>query len=141
MKYKLFCKNCNYCFDSWFASSNEYEKLKKKKYLNCYICGSSKIEKTLMSPNILKNKNKKYINLQNEKFKDIKKTINEYQKFIKENFKFVGENFSHEARSLHYSKKKKLKNIYGTATKKDLRELEEEGIEIGVVPWFEDKNN
>ena len=141
MKYKLFCKNCNYCFDSWFASSNEYEKLKKKKYLNCHICGSSKIEKTLMSPNIFKNKNKKYINLQNEKFKNIKKTINEYQKFIKENFKFVGENFSHEARSLHYSKKKRLKNIYGTATKKDLRELEEEGIEIGVVPWFEDKNN
>jgi hypothetical protein len=141
MKYKLFCKNCNYCFDSWFASSNEYEKLKKKKYLNCYICGSSKIEKTLMSPNILKNENKKYVNLQNDKFNNIKKTINEYQKFIKENFKFVGENFSHEARSIHYSKKKKLKNIYGTATKKDLRELEEEGIEIGVVPWFEDKNN
>ena len=68
MKYKLFCKNCNYCFDSWFASSNEYEKLKKKKYLNCYICGSSKIEKTLMSPNILKNENKKYVNLQNDKF-------------------------------------------------------------------------
>ena len=141
MKYKLFCKNCNYCFDSWFASSNEYEKLKKKKYLNCYICGSSKIEKNLMSPNILKNENKKYVNLQNDKFNNIKKTINEYQKFIKENFKFVGENFSHEARSIHYSKKKKLKNIYGTATKKDLRELEEEGIEIGVVPWFEDKNN
>ena len=141
MKYKLFCKNCNYCFDSWFASSNEYEKLKKKKYLNCYICGSSKIEKTIMSPNILKNENKKYVNLQNDKFNNIKKTINEYQKFIKENFKFVGENFSHEARSIHYSKKKKLKNIYGTATKKDLRELEEEGIEIGVVPWFEDKNN
>ena len=141
MKYKLFCKNCNLCFDSWFASSNEYEKLKKKKYLNCYICGSSKIEKTLMSPNILKNENKKYVNLQNDKFNNIKKTINEYQKFIKENFKFVGENFSHEARSIHYSKKKKLKNIYGTATKKDLRELEEEGIEIGVVPWFEDKNN
>ena len=94
-----------------------------------------------MSPNILKNENKKYVNLQNDKFNNIKKTINEYQKFIKENFKFVGENFSHEARSIHYSKKKKLKNIYGTATKKDLRELEEEGIEIGVVPWFEDKNN
>ena len=31
IKYKLICKNCNISFDSWFASSVEYEKLKKKK--------------------------------------------------------------------------------------------------------------
>ena len=31
IKYKLFCKNCNLKFDSWFASSNEYERLKKDK--------------------------------------------------------------------------------------------------------------
>ena len=30
IKYKLICKNCDLCFDSWFASSDEYEKLKKK---------------------------------------------------------------------------------------------------------------
>ena len=31
IKYKLICKNCNFSFDSWFASSEEYEKIKKKK--------------------------------------------------------------------------------------------------------------
>ena len=31
IKYKLICKDCNFLFDSWFASSKEYEKLKKKK--------------------------------------------------------------------------------------------------------------
>ena len=30
IKYRLTCKNCNVSFDSWFASSNEFEKLKKK---------------------------------------------------------------------------------------------------------------
>ena len=29
IKYKLNCKNCEFSFDSWFASSKEYEKLKK----------------------------------------------------------------------------------------------------------------
>ena len=29
IKYRLTCKNCNISFDSWFASSREYEKLKK----------------------------------------------------------------------------------------------------------------
>ena len=32
IKYKLNCKNCEISFDSWFASSQEYEKLKKKKF-------------------------------------------------------------------------------------------------------------
>ena len=30
IKYKLVCKDCDLSFDSWFASSKEYEKLKKK---------------------------------------------------------------------------------------------------------------
>ena len=29
IKYKLSCENCSQDFDSWFASSKEYEKLKK----------------------------------------------------------------------------------------------------------------
>ena len=34
IKYKLACENCELTFDSWFASSNEYEKLKKKKFIS-----------------------------------------------------------------------------------------------------------
>ena len=56
IKYKLTCKNCNIYFDSWFSSSKEYEKLKKKKFLNCHICDSLNVVKTLMSPSILRSK-------------------------------------------------------------------------------------
>ena len=34
IKYKLACKDCETTFDSWFASSNEFEKLKKKKSIS-----------------------------------------------------------------------------------------------------------
>ena len=54
IKYRLKCKKCRLLFDSWFASSLEYEKLKKKNYLNCHRCGSLKVEKTLMAPKLLK---------------------------------------------------------------------------------------
>ena len=58
IKYKLICKDCSLLFDSWFASSNEYEKLKKKNLLICHACDSKKVEKNLMAPKILKkNKN------------------------------------------------------------------------------------
>tara|TARA_Y100000992_G_scaffold300081_1_gene268005 strand:+ start:2225 stop:2611 length:387 start_codon:yes stop_codon:yes gene_type:complete len=127
-------------FDSWFASSKEYEKLKKKKYINCHKCNSSKVEKTLMSPNVVKPKNSVILG-KNNKYKKIKKTILEYQKFIKKNFKYVGDNFAHEARSIHYDNKNKSKAIYGSATKDELNDLRDEGIETQIIPWIEDKNN
>ena len=71
----------------------------------------------------------------------MKKTISEYQKFIKNNFEYVGDSFAYEARSIHYNKKKKEKSIYGTASKEDLQELKEEGIDAQTIPWVEDKNN
>ena len=139
IKYKLICKNCSLSFDSWFASSSEFEKLKKKNLLNCHNCDSKKIDKTLMSPKIMNYREKS--NKNNFKFDQINKKIKEYQKFIKDNFEYVGENFAYEARSIHYNNKKKDKGIYGTASNDEIKELKEEGIDAEMIPWIEDKNN
>ena len=141
IKYKLVCKNCETNFDSWFASSKEFEKLKKKQLLVCHICNSAKVDKTLMAPSVRNNKKDIKNDLQLDRYENVKKTIKSYQKFIKENFKFVGENFAYEARSIHYNPKKKSKGIYGNASKKDLIELKEEGIDAHMIPWVEDKDN
>ena len=140
IKYNLACKKCKLTFDSWFAASKEYEKLKKKKLLNCHRCGSLKVEKSLMAPKLIgKNNNKAEKELQ--KYRNIKKKITEYQKFIKSNFEYVGENFTYEARSIHYKDKISKKGIYGTASKKDLKELRDEGIDTQLIPWVENNDN
>ena len=141
IKYKLACNDCEITFDSWFASSEEFEKLKKKKLLVCHICNSIKVDKTLMAPRVVNNKKDLKNSSQMSKYKNVKKTIKSYQKFIKDNFKYVGENFAYEARSIHYEGKKKSKGIYGNASKKDLVELKEEGINTQMIPWIEDKDN
>ena len=142
IKYNLLCKKCELTFDSWFASSKEYDNLKRKKLINCHSCGSLKVEKNLMAPKLIgknfSNKNEKKDLI---KYKRIKKKISEYQKFIKNNFDYVGENFAYEARSIHYNNKKKNKGIYGTASRQDLKELKEEGIDAEIVPWFDNENN
>ena len=141
IKYQLICNNCNLVFDSWFASSKEFEKLKKKRLLNCHKCNSVKIEKSLMKPNVLnRSKVQKELPLKENNL-SIKKTIKEYQNFIKKNFDYVGSNFAYEARNIHYDKRKRNKGIFGKASKKDIIELNEEGIETQSIPWFEDKNN
>ena len=141
IKYKLFCKNCELKFDSWFASSNEYDRLKKKKFLNCHNCKSLEVEKSLMAPQLINSKSKTEEKLKLEKYQKIKKAIKGYQKFIRENFKYVGDNFAYEARSIHYNGKKKSKGIYGSASNEDLKELKEEGIDAHVFPWIDENEN
>ena len=64
IKYKLICKNCDLTFDSWFSTSDEFEKLKTKKYLSCHNCNSKRIEKTLMAPKLI-NKSSKKLTIKN----------------------------------------------------------------------------
>ena len=141
IKYSLICNKCDLTFESWFASSNEFEKLKKKKFLNCHNCGSLDVKKSLMAPSLINNKKNQNYEKDTKKLNKIKKTLQEYQKFIKNNFKYVGDNFAYEARSIHYNNKKKEKGIYGTASKKDLEDLREEGIETKMIPWIENDKN
>ena len=140
IKYKLLCKSCSHDFDSWFASSNEFEKLKKSKFINCPNCNSYKVKKSLMAPSVI-NKNKDNNNLNSKKYLEIKNKLRDYKNFIKNNFEYVGDNFTYEARSIHYNNKKKNKGIYGNASAEDIKELSEEGIETEMIPWLSDKEN
>ena len=137
IKYNLTCK-CNCTFDSWFASSEEFERLMKRKIITCIECDSTNVNKSLMSPNV---SNSKKINNESYKFqKNIKKKIIEYQKFIKENCRYVGDRFAQEARSIHYDKKE-TKSIYGRVTADEIDELNEEGIETTTILWYDKTEN
>jgi len=143
IKYKLTCKACNDSFDSWFASSKEFDKLKKMNLINCNNCGSLKVRKSPMSPMVLNSPLKEKVqNEDSKKIKRLKKKITEYQKFIENNFQYVGKNFAYQARSIHYNNtKKKSKGIYGKASTDEIKNLNEEGIETQTIPWIEDKEN
>jgi hypothetical protein len=141
IKYKLICNKCNFSFDSWFASSQEYEKLKKIKLLSCHNCNSKQVEKTLMAPKLINQSKTEESESKNINFLQLNKKIKKYQQFIKDNFNYVGENFAYEARTIHYDNKKKIKGIYGTASNEEIKELKEEGIVTETIPWIEDKKN
>ena len=139
IKYRLKCKKCQKTFDSWFSSSKEYEKLKIKKFLNCHFCNSKNIMKTVMAPNVLSQKKQNRNKIKKDNI--VKQKILEFQKFIAKNFENVGDDFVYKARSLHYDNKKNKKGIYGNASKKQIKELQDEGIETHIFPWIENKNN
>ena len=109
--------------------------------MTCHQCNSFKVEKTIMAPQLINRKSINDQKLNIGKYQEVKKTIKDYQKFIKDNFKFVGDNFAYEARSIHYNGRKKSKGIYGSASKKDLKELKEEGIDTQMIPWIDENEN
>ena len=140
IKYQLTCKKCSNVFDSWFSSSKEFEKLKKLKLVNCSKCNSLKIEKSIMAPRISSGVTSSK-DTSHSKMLEVKKKLKEFQTYVKNNFDYVGENFTYEARSIHYGNKKSKKRIYGKASSKDIKELNEEGIKTATIPWLNENDN
>ena len=51
IKYNLKCDK-GHEFESWFSHSNEFDKLNKKRLLECIYCASNSIEKSIMAPSV-----------------------------------------------------------------------------------------
>ena len=139
IKYNLKCHN-NHEFKSWFSSSREFEKLKKKKLLECIYCSSKKINKSIMSPMISVSSKKKIDNINlGKNLKSEKTKLLKIRNYIENNFEYVGKNFCKEVRDIYYDKKSK-RAIYGPATEDERKELIEEGIDLISVPWVNKEN-
>ena len=139
IKYNLICKN-NHEFESWFSSSSEFEKLKKRKLLECIFCTSKSINKTIMAPmvSLMNKKSDDFKNVE-KSFKLEKEKLLSLRKYIEKNFEYVGKNFSKKVREIYYDKKNK-KTIYGTTTIKERQELADEGIDLLSIPWINKDN-
>ena len=137
IRYNLKCK-CGETFESWFASSREFDSLSKRRLIKCIYCESSTIKKSVMAPNLSSKSNKVF--KKNQLEKNIKKQLMNFRKYIEKNCKNVGENFTREARNIHYDKKSS-QGIYGKATPEETSELLEEGIEVTTIPWVDKSEN
>ena len=139
IKYNLKCCN-DHEFESWFLDSNEFDKLNKKKLLECIFCSSKKINKSIMAPMIVSSKKiKDDFKTQDKDLQNKKIKLVEIRKYIENNFEYVGENFSQKVREIYYDKDKK-KTIYGTTTAEEREELAEEGIDLLSIPWVNKEN-
>ena len=139
IKYKLQCKNLHQ-FESWFSSSDAYEKLNKGKLLSCEICGSDSISKSLMSPSVNSKENKPLKEVLKPNLNKEQIILKELKKEIEKNCEYVGENFEKEARAIHFGDSPE-RSIYGKTTIKEAKSLYEDGIPVTPLPWIDRKTN
>ena len=139
IKYNLKCIN-DHEFESWFSDSNEFDKLNKKKLLECIYCSSKKIQKSIMAPRITGKKFfEENLSLRKKSLLNEKNKLMKLRKYIEKNFDFVGDRFSEKVREVYYDKKSN-KSIYGTTTPEQRQELEDEGIDLLSIPWVSKDN-
>ena len=139
IKYNLKCNN-DHEFESWFSDSDEFNKLNKKKLLECIYCSSNKIQKSIMAPMLAGTKVKvNSIDIFDKQLLRQKNSLIKLRKHIEKNFEFVGDKFSEKIREVYYDKKTK-KSIYGTTTLEQRKDLADEGIDLISIPWVSKDN-
>ena len=158
--YNLRCER-GHSFESWFQSSSAYESQEKRKLVSCPACGSTKVERAIMAPQIVSKRGREIAApepapappvastdvtasastpLLMAQERELRAKLKELRDHIVKNADNVGERFPTEARKMHYGDIEH-RPIYGEASPDDARALIEEGVEVSPLPVLpEDRN-
>lgn len=144
IRYNLRCDK-GHAFESWFQSSGAYDSQVKRKLVTCPQCGSAKVEKAIMAPQIGRKGNSKQdvaaptqatenaSLVMAPQEAELHAKLKELRDHIVKTADNVGESFPEEARAMHYGDKEH-RPIYGEASPEEARSLIDEGIEVAPIP-------
>ena len=134
IRFSLKCSQ-DHNFESWFQSSEAYEKLANSGMLTCIDCGDSHIVKSLMTPKLSTKKTKIKTSLTTP-FNDKEKALAKLKAEVEKNSDYVGMNFANEARAMHDGEQP-TRSIYGEARPEEAKALIEEGIQVAPLPFMQ----
>jgi hypothetical protein len=135
IRYDLQCAK-GHAFDAWFRDSKAFDTQVKKAAVTCPICGTSKVEKQLMTPGIGAKSNQP----SDVQVAELMERMREMRRKVEAEADYVGDRFAEEARRIHYEESE-MRAIYGEATFDEAKALLEEGISVAPLPTLpEDKN-
>ncbi len=124
--YDLICDK-DHVFEGWFKNSEFMNQQLKNGLITCPVCESNKINIKPSAVGILTKREEPQENRMGNNPYYFYKAIKDY---LDKNFEDVGPKFAEEALKIHWGEAKK-RNIRGTATEAEERELIEE-----EVPFF-----
>ncbi|QGX97511.1 DUF1178 family protein [Roseovarius faecimaris] len=122
-------------FDSWFQSSDAFDKLQSAGMVNCAVCGSAQVEKAIMAPRVSDSKSRSEPDTPLTRSEHpAEQTLAELRRKIEENSEYVGMNFAREARDIHDGISPE-RAIYGEAKPEDAKKLIEDGVPVAPLPF------
>ena len=117
-------------FEAWFRDGDGFEAQLKADEITCPHCGDAQVEKAVMAPRIGRSREKTPAPSPAQ----MRAALVELRRQVEANCDYVGERFAEEARRIHHGEADPH-GIYGEATSEESKELAEEGISFGRIPW------
>ena len=118
-------------FDGWFRDGDGFEAQQQAGEIDCPHCGDTAVEKAVMAPRLGRSKEAKPPLSPGQ----LRAALVELRRQVESNCDYVGGRFAEEARRIHYGEVDP-RGIYGEASDVESRELADEGIQFGRVPWI-----
>jgi len=148
ISFNLKCQR-DHIFEGWFQDSAAFEAQVAEKSLTCPVCGSSKIEKSLMAPALSGARKEsdhapqatsRKAMMETEQAAEARRALAKLRDTVEQNFDYVGPEFAEEARKIHYGEEDP-RNIYGETSDEEAKALEDEGVEVQRIPWLPRENS
>ena len=159
IRYALLCER-KHNFETWFNSSSDYDKQRKRGLVTCPACDSKKVEKAIMAPAIGRGGRKRIeaieapvpvtetpaapppetVAMISPQEQELRSKLKALRDHLTSNADNVGKKFPEEARKMHYGETEH-RSIYGEASVDDVKELHDEGIEFLPLPVLPDDRN
>lgn len=137
MKVFNLCCDQEHAFEGWFASAQDFDDQLANHLLECPLCGSQTIVKTLSAPRLNLGAVEPKGEMQSVAMPNdaaMRSALIGMARTIAAGSEDVGERFPDEARAIHYDEAPK-RSIRGLASRDDAQELAEEGIEVMPLPF------
>jgi len=137
IRFSLHCDK-DHEFEGWFSSSKDFDGQSERGLVECPICGSRQIGKSLMAPAVAISKDApaRPLAMDPEK-REMMRKLRDMVQVVKQNSEDVGDRFADEARKIHHGEAE-ARGIIGKASTDDAKSLIEDGIEIAPLPEFPD---
>lgn len=146
IKFKLTC-DTPHVFEAWFQSGSAYDTQVKRGMVACPECGSTRVEKALMAPNVVTHSrrapqeaaagDRQAVATMPEPRTGSEQKVLALMRQLREEVRrhadYVGPRFAEEARRMHFDEAPS-RGIYGEASAAEAASLLEDGIAVLPLP-------
>ncbi|MBX3584333.1 MAG: DUF1178 family protein [Rhizobiaceae bacterium] len=140
IRFSLICEH-DHEFEAWFRNNEDFDRQKKRGFIECPSCGTGKVEKALMAPAVSTGRKREKLALaMNEMQKKAIAELKALSEKVRQNSDYVGDKFAEEARKIHFGETE-ARGIYGEATLDEAKSLAEDGVGFMPLPVFPEDQN
>ena len=137
IKYALGCAD-GHAFESWFPDSAAYEKQRKRGFIVCPECGSTRVDKAIMAPAVVGGEAAQV--QADDRRRKAREFLVRMRREIEANTDDVGGKFPEVARAMHLGDEPE-RAIRGRASVEEAKSLLDDGIGVMPMPMLEDELN